>query len=178
MNLQFAILFDTTEELEDAVTTLEGGGKTGGKKKPSTKKLHVPSKKELKDALTELREEAGTETLKDLLKTHGAKNLATLEEDEWPSIYAEAKNLLDEEDGDGDDDLDMDDDDDLDMDDDGMDDDDVDFEEVKSAVQQFAKKNGRDEATEILEDNGLKSVRGLKGATAEQRVKIYRAVTK
>jgi hypothetical protein len=170
----FALTFESAEELENAQAILEGGTPAGSK--PAGKKLHVPSKKELKDTLTELREEAGSETLKDLLKTHGAKNLATLDEDEWPGIYAAAKNILDEDDGlgDDDDDLDMDDDD----DDLGGADADVDPEEVKAAVQKYAKANGRDEATDILKENGLNSVRGLKGATTEQRAKIYRAVTK
>ena len=158
----------------------------GKAEKPAKEvKLKMPKPDELKDALTEVKEELGVQALKDLLTAHGAKNLKTLDKKEWPTVMAEAMNLLKEAnedlDEDGDDDLgldgddddddlglgldDDDDDDDLGLDDDDDDDDDssgtIDLPYVKKLASQYSDKLGIENQREIISKHGVGTSRSL-----------------
>lgn len=56
--------------------------------------LYVPKGKELQALLTEVKEILGVDTLKDIYATHDAEKLKDLDKGDWPTVYAEAENLL------------------------------------------------------------------------------------
>jgi hypothetical protein len=184
-SLVYSIAFATLSDMKRAVLELEkldGGSSTLPGKDDlddaldGAEELHMPTKTELKATLTAFRDEFGAPELKKLLKEHNAANLGALGQDEWPAIFASANNRL----ADGDDlDSDIDDDDDLFAEEDGDDDEGVEVtpEVVKAAVQAFAKKNGAGKAKEILQANGLNTVRGLPSAPTDALAKIFKAVS-
>lgn len=158
--------------------------------------LDMPKPAELKETLTEVKEELGVEALKDLLTVHDATSLKTLAKPEWPTIWAEAKNLLkeaneelggelEEEDDLG---LGLDDDDeldnlgdDLDMGDDDLglgDEDAPDLATVKKLASKFADKHGIELQREIMSKFGIPTTRSLGKADEEQRTKIFNGLTK
>lgn len=71
--------------------------KDGGEKAvalPKKVKLEMPKAKALQTTLTKVKEVLGAETVVDIFTTHGATKLKDLPKDEWPTVYAEAENLL------------------------------------------------------------------------------------
>lgn len=125
--------------------------------------LYTPTQAELVKVLTSVKDDVSKDKLIELLKAHGASNLKTLDEAEWPAIYAEANNLL----GNGEAS-----DDDIFGDDESAPDPDV----VKTAVQAMAAKKGKEKAAKVLQDVGLNTVRGLKSASEDVLNKVWAAV--
>lgn len=127
----------------------------------------------VKAVMTQVRDEKGEEAITELLTAFGATQLKDVSKDDWSALVAAAKTLLtdgasDEDDGFG-----------LDDEDDGfgLDDDDaapdVDAETVKTSVQAYAKKNGKEKAQALLAKHGLNTVRGLASADAKTLGAIY-----
>lgn len=56
--------------------------------------LPMPKPNELKKLLTELKETLGKEALVNLYETHDAEKLKDLAKEEWPTVFAEATQLL------------------------------------------------------------------------------------
>ena len=67
---------------------------SGGAAKTEKVKLEMPEPKALKAILTKVQDTLGADTVVDIFTTHGATKLKNLPEDEWPTVYAEAENLL------------------------------------------------------------------------------------
>lgn len=133
--------------------------------------LPMPTAQSLKKALIDVRDELGNDALRAIFKTHGAKNIQSLKKEEWPAAFAEATKLLKDDSDDDDDWGDLGDDDDIGTDKVPT------AEEVKDACQAYAKENGKTAANDILSDNGLNTVRGLKKATDKQLIAILKAVS-
>lgn len=156
--------------------------------KPTKGKLPPCTITALKEILTRVKEELGSDVLKNLFVVHDCKRLGDLDEKEYSTVYAEAEQLLnpgaDEEeemdpfdllddDEEEDDDLfGMDDEDeDADLDDD-LDADAPSLDEVKKTASKYSDRHGLDKQREILGKFGINTTRSLGKASAEQLTKI------
>lgn len=156
----------------------------------------------LKVILTRVKEELGSDVLKNLFVTHDCKKLGDLPKKEWATMHAEAEALLspgdevedeemdpfdllddDEEEevdelglDDDDDDLGLDDDDELDLEDtDGDEMDAPALEDVKKLASKFSDRHGLEKQREVLSKYGIATTRSLGKATPEQLTKISNA---
>ena len=160
--------------------------------KPGKKKLPPVTATALKEILTRVKDELGSDVLKNIFVTHDCKSLKALPEEEWPTVYAEAEALLDTpaeeedeemdafdllDDEEDDDDLGLDDDDEEDDDDLGLDSDDEDdapdLATVKTYASRYSDKHGLDAQREVLAKHGIPTTRSLGKATPEQLSKIF-----
>lgn len=176
---------------------LVGGELDTGEKADKTQKGNLPkvTLQALKEVLTRVKEQLGSDVLKNLFVVHDCKKLGDLPKEEWPTMFAEAEALFkpaDEEemdpfdlldDEDEEDDLlsdldDGDDDDDLDLDDDDELDSDITLDDVKKLASKYSDALGLDKQREILGKHGIPTTRSLGKATPEQLTKIHAAFTK
>lgn len=161
-------------------TTATGKGKTT---KPAeveeeleTEKLKPVTADQVKAAMTKVRDELGDDTISELLTAFGAEKLKDVDKSDWAALVAAAEAALGNGgSGDDDDGFGLDDDDGFGLDDDEGGDE-VDAEEVKTAVQAYAKKHGKEKAQAILVKNGLNTVRGLASADNKTLAAIAKAV--
>lgn len=146
---------------------------------PETETLKPVTADQVKAAMTKVRDELGDETISELLTAFGAEKLKDVDKSDWSALVAAANAALastgggDDDDGFGLDDEPEDDG--FGLDDDG---DAPDAEEVKTAVQAYAKKHGKEKAQAILVKNGLNTVRGLATTDAATLTAINKAVSK
>lgn len=164
---------------------------------PVEKKKLVPvTISALKEVLTKVKEELGSDVLKNLFVVHDCKKLGDLPEGEYATMFMEAEVLLNpdkvsDEDDPFDDPFDMlDDPESEDEDDLGLDDDDddlgledtetvtVDLDEVKKLASKYADKHGLDDQREVMGKFGIATTRSLGKATPEQLSKIAAKFTK
>lgn len=145
--------------------------------KVETEVLKAVTADQVKTAMTRVRDELGEDTITELLTAFGAEKLKDVDKADWSALVAAANAALDGAGGGEDDDgfgLDDDGDDGF-----GLDDDEgeaPDAEEVKTNVQAYAKKHGKEKAQAILVKNGLNTVRGLASADAATLTAINKAV--
>lgn len=145
--------------------------------KVETEVLKAVTADQVKTAMTRVRDELGDDTVTELLTAFGAENLRGVDKGDWPALVAAANAALEPAGGGDDDDgfgLDDDGDDGF-----GLDDDEgeaPDADEVKTNVQAYAKKHGKEKAQAILVKNGLNTVRGLASADAATLTAINKAV--
>lgn len=141
-----------------------------------TETLPAVTADQVKTAMTRVRDELGDETLTEILTAFGATKLKDVAKDDWSALVAAANAALEPAGGGDDDDgfgLDED------EDEFGLDEDEgdaPDADEVKAAVQAYAKKHGKEKAQAILVKNGLNTVRGLASADAATLTAIAKAV--
>jgi hypothetical protein len=174
---------------------LVGGALETGEEKPTKGKLPPVTITALKEILTRVKEELGSDVLKNIFVVHDCKKLGDLPDKEWPTVYAEAEallnpgaaeeemdpfDLLDEDEEDDDDLFGMDEDE---EDDDlGLDDDDggdaPSLEDVKKLASKFSDTHGLEKQREVLGKFGIHTTRSLGKATPEQLTKIHAAFTK
>jgi hypothetical protein len=195
MQIGLIILPSDTEELNKALAALSklgvasapvtlpaGKGKPAAKAAPEVEEeleqetLKPVTADQVKTAMTKVRDELGDDTVSEILTAFGAENLRGVDKSDWPALVAAANAAL-AGGGEGDDGFGLDDD----EGDDGfgLDDDEggeVDADEVKTAVQAYAKKHGKEKAQAILVKNGLNTVRGLASADNKTLAAIAKAV--
>ena len=183
MKFGLLVTVDNTEELTKAIRLLNKEGlETATTEVEETKahELYNPTATELRNMLIEVKELKGGETAKEILAAHGAKTLKALDKEEYATVYATAKNILDEpEDEPEDDELEDELEDEF-EDDELEDDEDMDVPEpevVKVMVQKYAKRNGKENTLDILKKHGLNTVRGLKAASDEALLGIFKAIS-
>lgn len=149
---------------------------------PKTETLKPVTPDQLKAVMSRVRDELGDENIAELLTAFGATKLKDVDKGDWPALAAAANTMLDgaaaasdepEDDGFG---LDEPEDDGFGLDDDAGDA--PDAETVKTAVQAYAKKHGKEKATAILSKNGLNTVRGLQSADAATLTAIHKLALK
>ena len=147
--------------------------------KPGKKKLPPVTATALKEILTRVKDELGSDVLKNIFVTHDCKSLKALPEEEWPTVYAEAEALLDTPAEEEDEEMDAFDllDDEEDDDDLGLDSDDEDdapdLATVKTYASRYSDKHGLDAQREVLAKHGIPTTRSLGKATPEQLSKIF-----
>lgn len=143
-----------------------------------TEVLKAVTADEVKTVMTQVRDELGADTITEILTAFGAEKLKDVDKSDWPALVAAAKAALAPAGG-GDDDDGFGLDDEGDDDGFGLDDEEgeaPDADEVKTAVQAYAKKHGKEKAQAILVKNGLNTVRGLASADAATLTAIAKAV--
>ena len=198
MQLGLIVLPKNTAELEKVLSVLGklgveatnlGGGNDTPAKTTAAKNTPAPKEEQLKQVnadqlktvMTRVRDELGSDTLTELLTAFGATALREVDKGDWPALVAAAEAALNGTGGGLDDDLGGLDDDLGGLDDDGFGlDDDAnapDPDEVKTAVQAYAKKHGKEKAQAVLTKNGLNTVRGLASADASTLTAILNAVS-
>lgn len=165
---------------EDAPAPAAAKKEAPAKAAPKKEALKVPTGAELQAIMTRVRDEHDGDTVAEILTAYGATKLKELDKSDWPAVYAAAETVLngvggDDDLGEDDDDL-LGDDDDLGGEDDDLDGEELDPEEVKTACQAHATKNGKAKTQAILEKNGLNTVRGLKSADQKTLAAIMKAV--
>lgn len=163
---------DNEDIIEQLVAALGGKAEKPGKSEKSSKgkKKEKPEEDDdeditpddVKEACEELKKLSNAKTVKEVLGEFDIKTpAAAAKSDEFEDIYEALNDKIDE----------------LSDDDDDDDDEVVDIDTVKKACQTFAKKEGKEELEEILEDFSISSVRGLSKLDDDDLQELYDEVS-